>query len=59
MMTEDRVDLARLLYKQVQGIEPYLDPFGDRLLTDVALADIRNRLGHMIRSIDERQEQAS
>lgn len=59
MTAEDRVDLARLLIKQVQGIEPYLDPFGDRLLTDVALVDIRRQLAHLIRSIDERQEQAS
>lgn len=58
MTVEDRKDLARLLHSQANTIAVDIASraIGDRLLTDVALADIKRTLQHMIRSIDEREQ---
>lgn len=60
MTTEDRKDLARLIYQQAQSIATDVAQraIGNRLLTDVALVDIRRQLDHMIRSIDGREDQS-
>lgn len=58
MTIEDRKDLARLLHGQAIAIAQDIAQraISDRLMTDVALADTRRTLEHMIRSIDERTE---